>query len=48
LGKIDFQTYFKAFLEHGFAGVGILKIGGQPWSGVYGQDTDDALEDSLH
>jgi L-ribulose-5-phosphate 3-epimerase len=47
LGSIDFQTYFKAFLEHGFDGMGILEIGGQPWSGGYGQDTDDALEDSL-
>ena len=47
LGKIDFQTYFKAFLEHGFDGLGILEIGGQPWSGGYGQDTDDALKDSL-
>jgi L-ribulose-5-phosphate 3-epimerase len=47
LGKIDFQTYFKAFLEHGFDGMGILEIGGQPWAGGYGQDTDDALEDSL-
>ncbi len=47
LGKIDFQTYFKAFLEHGFAGLGILEIGGQPWSRGYGQDTDNALEDSL-
>jgi L-ribulose-5-phosphate 3-epimerase len=47
LGKIDFQTYFDAFLEHGFSGLGILEIGGQPWSGGYGQDTDAALEDSL-
>ena len=47
LGKIDFRTYFNAFLEHGFDGMGILEIGGQPWSGGYGQDTDDALKDSL-
>ena len=47
LGSIDFQTYFNAFLEHGFDGMGILEIGGQPWSGGYGQDTDDALKDSL-
>ena len=46
-GNIDFAAYRQVLDEHGFEGVGILEIGGAPWSGGHGQDTDEALIDSL-
>lgn len=45
-GNIDLQGYCAALRERNFDGYAILEIGGQPQSGGYGQDTDDALRSS--
>ncbi len=42
-GTIDIAAYSQAVVERGFEGIGILEIGGAPWSGGFGQDTDEAL-----
>lgn len=45
-GNVDFAHYFGALRQGGFMGPAILEIGGQPKSGGFGRDTDDALLDS--
>ena len=45
-GSIDFAAYFAALQQRGFSGPAILEIGGQPKSGGFGRDTDDALRTS--
>ena len=45
-GNIDFVTYFAELQQRGFTGPAILEIGGQPKSGGFGRDTDEALLDS--
>ena len=47
LGSVDFRACFEGLVAGGFRGLGVLEIGGQPWSGGLGQDTDEALEASL-
>lgn len=42
-GNIDFAAYFSALRQRGFSGPAILEIGGQPKSGGFGRDTDEAL-----
>ncbi|MEZ4725948.1 MAG: TIM barrel protein [Caldilineaceae bacterium] len=42
-GNIDFAAYFGELQRRGFAGPAILEIGGQPKSGGFGRDTDEAL-----
>jgi len=42
-GNIDLAAYVRALHAGGFEGLGVLEIGGQPWSGGYGQDTDETL-----
>ena len=42
-GTIDLPAYSQSVVERGFEGVGILEIGGAPWSGGFGKDTDEAL-----
>ncbi len=46
-GNVDFASLLRRLIAAGFRGPAILEIGGQPRSGGYGQDTDDALTDSL-
>ena len=46
-GTVDYSAYSQKVVAHGFDGVGILEIGGTPWSGGFGQDTDEALIQSL-
>lgn len=46
-GTVDFAHYFTELHQRGFHGPAILEIGGQPKSGGFGRDTDDALIDSL-
>ncbi len=46
-GNIDYSAYSQRLEAGGFEGVGILEIGGAPWSGGFGQDTDEALIQSL-
>lgn len=45
-GSIDFGDVLKGLRQGGFRGPAVLEIGGQPWSGGYGQDTDEALHAS--
>lgn len=45
-GNVDFAHYFGELRRRGFRGPAILEIGGQPKSGGFGRDTDDALLDS--
>ncbi len=45
-GSIDFAIYFTELQQRGFTGPAILEIGGQPKSGGFGRDTDEALMDS--
>jgi L-ribulose-5-phosphate 3-epimerase len=45
-GNVDFAHYFDELRQRGFTGPAILEIGGQPKSGGFGRDTDDALLDS--
>jgi sugar phosphate isomerase/epimerase len=45
-GTIDFTHYFTELQARGFRGPAILEIGGQPKSGGFGRDTDEALLDS--
>ena len=47
-GRVDYSAYSQQLETRGFDGVGILEIGGAPWSGGFGQDTDEALIQSLH
>mgnify|MGYP002713021716 CR=1 FL=1 len=42
-GTIDIAAYSQSVVQRGFEGIGILEIGGAPWSGGFGQDTDAAL-----
>lgn len=42
-GNLDFAAYFGALQQRGFSGPAILEIGGQPKSGGFGRDTDEAL-----
>ncbi|MEF2280433.1 sugar phosphate isomerase/epimerase [Deinococcus sp. YIM 134068] len=46
-GSLDFGGLLGRLRRGGFRGPGVLEIGGQPWSGGYGQDTDEALSASL-
>lgn len=46
-GSVDFSAYSQRLLANGFDGIGILEIGGAPWSGGFGQDIDEALIQSL-
>lgn len=46
-GSVNFSAYSQRLETNGFDGVGILEIGGAPWSGGFGQDTDEALIQSL-
>lgn len=48
LGNFDFPKLCKALQTKGFSGPAILEIGGLPKSGGYGQDTNEALINSLH
>lgn len=45
-GSINFGAYFGELQRRGFTGPAILEIGGQPKSGGFGRDTDEALLDS--
>lgn len=45
-GTVDFAHYFGELRQRGFTGPAILEIGGQPKSGGFGRDTDEALLDS--
>lgn len=45
-GAIDFDRLLPALLDAGADAPAILEIGGVPWSGGFGQDTDEALEES--
>lgn len=45
-GSVDFVYYFGELQRRGFTGPAILEIGGQPKSGGFGRDTDEALIDS--
>lgn len=45
-GTVDFAHYFGELHRRGFTGPAILEIGGQPKSGGFGRDTDEALIDS--
>ena len=45
-GSVDFAHYFAELQRRGFSGPAILEIGGQPKSGGFGRDTDEALMDS--
>ena len=45
-GNVDFAAFRQALQEHDFVGPAVLEIGGQPFSGGYGQDTDAALLES--
>lgn len=45
-GTIDFAAYFAELQRRGFRGPAILEIGGQPKSGGFGRDTDEALINS--
>ena len=45
-GAINFTHYFGELRRRGFTGPAILEIGGQPKSGGFGRDTDEALIDS--
>jgi sugar phosphate isomerase/epimerase len=45
-GRVDFAGYCRAVAAAGFDGPAILEIGGAPWSGGFGQDTDAALIDA--
>jgi sugar phosphate isomerase/epimerase len=47
-GSIDFASNCRVLRLAEFSGPAILEIGGTPWSGGLGQDTDEALVDSLH
>lgn len=47
MGSIDFAQYFHELNVRGFAGPAILEIGGQPKSGGFGRDSDDALISSF-
>ncbi|MCA9973904.1 MAG: sugar phosphate isomerase/epimerase [Anaerolineales bacterium] len=42
-GTIDVAGYCQMLRAAGFQGVGVLEIGGAPWSGGFDQDTDAAL-----
>jgi len=46
LGAVDLVAYLRPLLRVDFRGPAILEIGGAPWSGGFGQDTDEALIDS--
>jgi len=46
LGAVDLAAYLRPLLRVDFRGPAILEIGGAPWSGGFGQDTDEALIDS--
>ncbi|MEM7125820.1 MAG: sugar phosphate isomerase/epimerase family protein [Chloroflexota bacterium] len=46
MGNIDFDSYARALIKGNFAGPAILEIGGTPFSGGFGRDTDEALLDS--
>jgi L-ribulose-5-phosphate 3-epimerase len=45
-GNLDLVAICRALLDGGFRGYAILEIGGQRFSGGFGQDTDAALIDS--
>lgn len=45
-GSIDFGLVFGDLLKNGYHGPAILEIGGQPFAGGFGRDTDEALIDS--
>lgn len=45
-GSVDLAANCAALARAGFQGPAILEIGGTPWSGGYGQDTDEALRES--
>jgi sugar phosphate isomerase/epimerase len=45
-GNLDLAVICRALLKGGFRGPAILEIGGQRFSGGFGQDTDGALIDS--
>jgi sugar phosphate isomerase/epimerase len=45
-GNLDLAAICRALLDGGFRGPAILEIGGQRFSGGFGQDTDAALIDS--
>ena len=47
-GNIDLAAYCTALFEAGFKGPGILEIGGNPASGGFGKDSDQALAQSYH
>lgn len=47
MGNIDFAAYTQALMDARFSGPAILEIGGTPYSGGFGRDTDEALIDSL-
>ncbi|MEM7334011.1 MAG: TIM barrel protein [Chloroflexota bacterium] len=42
-GAVDFVACFQSLLMSGFSGPAILEIGGTPWSGGFGQDSDENL-----
>lgn len=42
-GHIDYAAYLQQLIADGFAGIAVLEIGGTPWSGGFGQDSDAAL-----
>lgn len=42
-GSVNFADCFQPLLLAHFSGAAILEIGGTPWSGGFGQDTDEAL-----
>ncbi len=47
MGCLDFVAYSQALLDRQFSGPAILEIGGTPYSGGFGRDTDEALIDSM-
>jgi len=47
MGTIEFAHYFAEVVRRGFRGPAILEIGGQPKSGGFGRDTNEALRDSF-
>lgn len=47
-GSLNLQELFAQLHTARFSGPAILEIGGQPFSGGFGQDTDQTLTDSLH
>ena len=44
--SLETVAYLRPLLRVDFRGPAILEIGGAPWSGGFGQDTDAALIDS--